>query len=44
VPHGMCKEELPDLIPRTADQNRLSRCHLVQPDRIFETEILPRLP
>jgi peptide/nickel transport system ATP-binding protein len=44
VPYGMCKEELPDLIPRTAEPNRLSRCHLEHPDQVFATEVLPRLP
>jgi peptide/nickel transport system ATP-binding protein len=44
VPYGLCKSDLPDLIPRTAEPNRLSRCHLEHPDRVFETEIAPRLP
>jgi peptide/nickel transport system ATP-binding protein len=44
VPAGACAEELPDLLPRTGDMGRLSRCHLRHPDRIFETDILPRLP
>jgi peptide/nickel transport system ATP-binding protein len=44
VPHNACVEQLPDLIPRTADPNRASRCHLRDPDVIFQTEILPRLP
>jgi peptide/nickel transport system ATP-binding protein len=44
VPAGACAEEPPDLIPRTGDMSRLSRCHLRQPDRIFEADILPRLP
>jgi peptide/nickel transport system ATP-binding protein len=44
VPYGMCKTELPDLIPRTAEPNRLSRCHLERPDGVFKTEIVPRLP
>jgi peptide/nickel transport system ATP-binding protein len=44
VPNGWCKDELPDLIPRTLDPDRASRCHLDKPDRVFEAEILPRLP
>jgi peptide/nickel transport system ATP-binding protein len=44
VPDNLCKDELPDLIPRTLDPNRQSRCHLEYPDRIFESEIQPRLP
>jgi peptide/nickel transport system ATP-binding protein len=44
VPGGRCREELPELIPRTADGNRLSRCHLSDPDKVFEADVLPRLP
>jgi peptide/nickel transport system ATP-binding protein len=44
LPDGVCREELPALIPRTSDTGRASRCHLYQPHRIFEAEILPRLP
>ncbi|MFC7547848.1 ABC transporter ATP-binding protein [Plantactinospora sp. GCM10030261] len=44
VPGGLCKNEVPEFIPRTADPNRLSRCHLQDPDRTFQTDILPRLP
>jgi peptide/nickel transport system ATP-binding protein len=39
-----CVRELPELIPRTDDPLRLSRCHLSNPDRIFAEEILPDLP
>ncbi len=44
VPGGLCKSELPDFMPRTADTSRASRCHLHRPDDIFAAEILPRLP
>ncbi|ASW55236.1 peptide ABC transporter ATP-binding protein [Plantactinospora sp. KBS50] len=44
VPGGLCKNEEPARLPRTADTTRESRCHLEAPDRIFETDILPRLP
>jgi peptide/nickel transport system ATP-binding protein len=44
VPLDQCAETLPQLAPRTRDGARLSRCHLSGPERIFETEILPRLP
>jgi peptide/nickel transport system ATP-binding protein len=44
VPGDLCTTLKPELIPRTADQGRASRCHLRDPDRIFDTEILPRLP
>jgi peptide/nickel transport system ATP-binding protein len=44
LPDGVCREELPALMPRTNDSRRLSRCHLARPDSLFESEILPRLP
>jgi peptide/nickel transport system ATP-binding protein len=44
VPGEMCTTLRPELIPRTADQGRSSRCHLKDPDRVFETDVLPRLP
>ncbi|MEU3455767.1 ABC transporter ATP-binding protein [Micromonospora sp. NPDC006766] len=44
VPNAACREELPELRPRTTDGARMSRCHLYQPDQLFEAEVLPRLP
>jgi peptide/nickel transport system ATP-binding protein len=44
VPGDLCRTLRPELIPRTADPGRASRCHLKDPDRVFATEILPRLP
>jgi peptide/nickel transport system ATP-binding protein len=44
VPGDLCMTLHPDLIPRTMDRGRASRCHLKDPDRVFETEIVPRLP
>jgi peptide/nickel transport system ATP-binding protein len=44
VPGDLCRTLHPDLIPRTADMGRASRCHLKDPDRVFATEVLPRLP
>jgi peptide/nickel transport system ATP-binding protein len=44
VPADQCRTELPELIARTADTRRLSRCHLRDPDRTYEATILPRLP
>ncbi|MEV6630997.1 ABC transporter ATP-binding protein [Actinoplanes sp. NPDC051470] len=44
VPGDLCTTLKPDLIPRTADPGRTSRCHLKDPDQIFRSEILPRLP
>ncbi|GAA2510679.1 ABC transporter ATP-binding protein [Winogradskya humida] len=39
-----CTTVHPGLVPRTADTGRLSRCHLKDPDRVYQIEILPRLP
>jgi peptide/nickel transport system ATP-binding protein len=44
VPDDLCRTLRPELLPRTADTGRSSRCHLRDPDRIFESDILPRLP
>ncbi|MGX6603061.1 ABC transporter ATP-binding protein [Micromonosporaceae bacterium Da 78-11] len=44
VPGDLCRTLKPELIPRTVDQGRKSRCHLKEPDRVFEIDILPRLP
>jgi peptide/nickel transport system ATP-binding protein len=44
VPDDLCRTLHPDLVPRTADLGRASRCHLRDPQGIFETDILPRLP
>ncbi|WP_127501718.1 ABC transporter ATP-binding protein [Actinoplanes solisilvae] len=44
VPGDLCTTLKPDLISRTSDHGRTSRCHLKDPDRIFEIDVLPRLP
>jgi peptide/nickel transport system ATP-binding protein len=44
VPDDLCRTLHPDLLPRTADPGRASRCHLHDPEGIFHTDILPRLP
>ncbi|MBU2662620.1 ABC transporter ATP-binding protein [Actinoplanes bogorensis] len=44
VPNNHCTTLRPDLIPRTGDLGRTSRCHLKDPDQVFELEVLPRLP
>ncbi|GIE93214.1 ABC transporter ATP-binding protein [Paractinoplanes rishiriensis] len=40
----LCRTLKPELVPRTPDPSRASRCHLKEPDKVFESEILPRLP
>jgi peptide/nickel transport system ATP-binding protein len=44
VPRDQCREVLPELVPRTADVSRQSRCHLAEPEQIFASDVLPRLP
>jgi peptide/nickel transport system ATP-binding protein len=44
VPDDLCRTLRPDLVPRSADPGRASRCHLVNPDAVFQTDVLPRLP
>jgi peptide/nickel transport system ATP-binding protein len=44
VPDDLCRTLHPDQLPRSADPGRAARCHLHDPDGIFETDILPRLP
>ena len=44
MPDDLCRTLHPELLPRTADPGRASRCHLKEPNRIFEADVLPRLP
>ncbi|GAB1693405.1 ABC transporter ATP-binding protein [Krasilnikovia sp. M28-CT-15] len=44
VAGDLCFTTRPDLVARTADQGRAARCHLSDPDQVFATEVLPRLP
>ncbi|MCU7728531.1 ABC transporter ATP-binding protein [Actinoplanes sp. KI2] len=43
VPDDLCRTLKPELVSRTADLGRSSRCHLRNPDQVFETDVLPRL-
>jgi len=43
VPGDRCREELPELFARTRDVTRQSRCHLADPERVFTSDVLPRL-
>jgi len=43
VSNDLCRTLKPELIARTAETGRTSRCHLRDPDRVFETDVLPRL-
>jgi peptide/nickel transport system ATP-binding protein len=41
VPGDLCRTELPDLLPGRRGRQHLKRCHLPDPDAIYETEVLP---
>jgi peptide/nickel transport system ATP-binding protein len=42
VPGDLCSTELPELLPGRA-ANHLKRCHLANPDQIYEQEVLPEI-
>jgi peptide/nickel transport system ATP-binding protein len=41
VPGDMCRTELPELLPGSRGERHTKRCHLADPDAIYETEVLP---
>ncbi|MFC6285821.1 ABC transporter ATP-binding protein [Nocardioides sp. GCM10027113] len=43
VPGGLCETELPELVPGQRGPRHLKRCHLADPDRVYEAEILPEI-
>ncbi len=43
VPGDLCRTELPELIPGRRGPAHLKRCHLANPDMIYETEVLPEI-
>jgi peptide/nickel transport system ATP-binding protein len=43
VPGDLCRSELPLLVEGTRGPGHLKRCHLANPDMIYETEILPEI-
>ena len=43
VPGDLCRTELPELLPGQPRPGHLKRCHLANPDAIYETEILPEI-
>jgi peptide/nickel transport system ATP-binding protein len=43
VPASLCSTELPELLPAEHGARHLKRCHLANPDRVFEAEILPEI-
>ena len=43
VPGDLCATELPDLLPGKSGTGHLKRCHLPNPDAIYEAEVLPEI-
>ncbi|HET7388936.1 MAG TPA: ABC transporter ATP-binding protein [Nocardioidaceae bacterium] len=43
VPGDLCRTELPDLVAGAQGAGHLKRCHLADPDSIYETEVLPEI-
>ncbi len=43
VPGDLCRTTLPDLLPGTRYEGHLKRCHLTNPDAVYETEVLPEI-
>jgi peptide/nickel transport system ATP-binding protein len=43
VPGDLCRTELPLLVEGNRGPNHLKRCHLANPDMIYETEVLPEI-
>ncbi|MDQ6688257.1 MAG: ABC transporter ATP-binding protein [Actinomycetota bacterium] len=43
VPGGLCEHKLPDLTRATTGGTHLRRCHLTNPEDIYQQEILPEI-
>ena len=43
VPGDLCRTALPELEPGPRGGHHLKRCHLVDPESIYETEVLPEI-
>ncbi len=43
VPGDLCRTVLPDLVPGPRGGAHLKRCHLVDPESIYEEEVLPEI-
>jgi peptide/nickel transport system ATP-binding protein len=44
VPGDLCRTELPELLPGPRGGDHTKRCHLPNPDAIYQTEVLPEIP
>ena len=43
VPGDLCRTEMPALTPASTGTDHLKRCHLANPDAIYEAEVLPEI-
>jgi len=43
VPGNLCQTVLPDLTPAQVGGNHVKRCHLADPEAVYQTEILPEI-
>ncbi|WP_183092338.1 ABC transporter ATP-binding protein [Nocardioides stalactiti] len=43
VQGDLCRTTLPELLPGVRGENHLKRCHLANPDAIYEAEVLPEI-
>jgi peptide/nickel transport system ATP-binding protein len=43
VPGDLCATTMPELVPGTRTETHLKRCHLADPDAVFEREVLPEI-
>jgi len=43
VAGDLCFTELPELTPARSGGNHIKRCHLINPDEVYRTEVLPEI-
>jgi peptide/nickel transport system ATP-binding protein len=43
VPANLCSTELPELLPGSRGSGHVKRCHLANPDAIYQAEVLPEI-
>jgi peptide/nickel transport system ATP-binding protein len=43
VPGDLCVTTMPELVPGSRTETHLKRCHLSDPDAVFEREVLPEI-
>ena len=43
VPGDLCRTALPELAPGPRGGGHLKRCHLVDPEQIYQAEVLPEI-